>query len=126
MSKPSSPIRIDSDLYAAAAEAARLMSRSITQQVTHWARIGRELEASAEVSVGDVVRVLQGDAGYDDLRDAEQALVRVFWQERMAQLQQALRLDHKLSVRGRAYAELDDEGRVVVREPGESAETEAG
>ncbi|MCP4223016.1 MAG: hypothetical protein GY773_06715, partial [Actinomycetia bacterium] len=40
--KASTPIRIDAELYASAADAASLMSRSTAQQVAHWARVGRE------------------------------------------------------------------------------------
>ena len=115
--KTSIPIRIDAELYAAATSAAPAMSRSTTQQISHWARVGRELEASSEVSVGDVARVLSGEKHYDTLSTKEQAMVRAFWSERMAPLADSLRLDRKFAAEGRPYVELDDDGEVVRRDP---------
>jgi hypothetical protein len=43
------PTRIDEDLFAAAREAAARNSRSAAKQINHWARLGRELEASADL-----------------------------------------------------------------------------
>ncbi|MGI8947595.1 MAG: TA system antitoxin ParD family protein [Ornithinimicrobium sp.] len=40
-------------------------SRSAAQQINHWARIGRELEASGKVSQRDIEAVLAGDGSYD-------------------------------------------------------------
>lgn len=115
--KTSIPIRIDAELYAAATSAAPTMSRSTTQQISHWARVGRELEASSEVSVGDVARVLRGEKDYDTLSTEEQAVVRAFWSERMAALKDSLRLDRKFAAEGRPYVELDDDGEAVRRDP---------
>ncbi len=115
--KTSTPIRIDNELYAAAAAVARLMSRSATQQITHWARIGRELEASSEVSTERVAQVLRGASDYDALNAEEQAVVRAFWAERMSSLTDALRLDRKFAAEGRPYVELDEDGNVVRHDP---------
>ncbi len=115
--KTSTPIRIDHELYAAAAAVARLMSRSATQQIAHWARIGRELEASSEVSTERVAQVLRGASDYDELTAEEQAVVRAFWAERMSSLADALRLDRKFAAEGRPYVELDEDGNVVRHDP---------
>ncbi len=115
--KTSTPVRIDNELYAAAAAIARLMSRSAAQQIAHWARIGRELEASSEVSTERVAQVLGGASDYDALNMEEQAVVRAFWAERMSSLADALRLDRKFAAEGRMYVELDEEGNVVRHDP---------
>ncbi len=115
--KTSTPIRIDAELYAAATGAAAIMSRSTTQQIAHWARIGRELEASPEISIEHVVQVLRGAKDYDALRTEEQAVVRAYWAEKMATLAAALRLDQKFAAEGRPYVELDDSGAVVRHDP---------
>lgn len=114
---PSTPIRIDADLYAAATAVGPLMSRSAAQQVAHWARIGREVEASPEVSIHDVAQVLGGAKDYDALGAEEQAVIRTYWKERMAELIAALRLDREFAAAGRPYVELDERGRVVRRDP---------
>lgn len=115
--KTSTPVRIDAELYDEASSAASVMSRSTAQQIGHWARIGRELEASAGVSIDDVAQVLAGERSYDALGTEEQAVVRAFWAERMASLARGLRLDRDFAEEGRPYVELDDAGRVVRREP---------
>jgi hypothetical protein len=65
----SSPTRIDEDVTSAAKVAAEVFSRSTAQQVNHWARIGRELEASTSISQRDIAEVLAGRASYDALRE---------------------------------------------------------
>ncbi|MFP3939660.1 MAG: TA system antitoxin ParD family protein [Thermoanaerobaculia bacterium] len=113
--KKSTPVRIDEELYTAASQAASAMSRSTTQQLTHWARIGRELEASPDVSLEEVAAILRGRREYDAAGAREQAIVRSYWAERMAALRGALRLDREFDAEGRPYVELDEEGNVVLR-----------
>ncbi len=115
--KTSTPISIDNELYSAAAAIARLMSRSAAQQIAHWARIGRELEASSDVSTERVAQVLRGATAYDALGAEEQAVVRAFWAERMSSLAGELRLDRKYAAEGRPYVELDEDGNVVRHDP---------
>src|SRR3546814_14823795 len=54
-------------------------------QIDHWARIGRELESSANLSHRDIQAVLAGDGSYDRLQEREQAIVRATWDEQIAQ-----------------------------------------
>lgn len=115
MKTKSTPIRVDRDLYAAAHQVAPLMSRSTSQQIAHWARIGREIEASAEISVDQIAQVLRGSKSYDDLDAEEQAVVRAYWREKMEALRSSLRLDQKFAAEGRPYVELDERGEVVER-----------
>jgi hypothetical protein len=93
------------------------MSRSIGQQIAHWARIGRELEQRSDLSVQRIAEVLTGRASYDSLSAEEQALTRAHWQERMDELRTNLRFDRDFARRGRSYVELDESGSVVRREP---------
>jgi hypothetical protein len=111
-----SPARIDDELYASAKLAGEVQSRSASQQVAHWARIGRELEASASISVRAVAEALVGSRSYDDLDAEEQALVRAEWAERMSAYREGLDLIQRFGEQGRhSWVELDDDGRVVER-----------
>lgn len=112
-----SPTRIDDELYASAKIVGPLMSRSAAQQIAHWARIGRELEAAESVSHRDIEEVLSGGRDYDDLSAQEQAVVRAEWSERMDVRRQGLDLAHTFGGQGRSYVELDEHGDVAVREP---------
>lgn len=112
-----SPTRIDDELYASAKIVGPLMSRSAAQQIAHWARIGRELESGGSVSHRDIADVLAARRDYDQLTSQEQAVVRAEWAERMEARREALDLAREFSAQGRSYVELDDDGRVVRREP---------
>lgn len=110
-----SPTRIDEDLFESAKLAGAVTSRSASQQVVHWARLGRELELSGRVSARDVRDVLAGSRSYDSLTAEAQAVVRAMWAERMDELRAGLDLAAELVATGRPYAELDEAGSVVVR-----------
>lgn len=116
-----SPTRIDDDLYASAKIVGPLMSRSAAQQIAHWARIGREIEASDSVSHRVVADVLAARRDYDSLSAQEQAVVRAEWAERMDARRADLDLAREFADAGRSYAELDESGNVVRREPSSDA-----
>lgn len=112
-----SPTRIDDDLYASAKIVGPLMSRSAAQQIAHWARIGREIEAADSVSLRAVAAVLAARRNYDALTAEEQAVVRAEWAERMGVRREGLDFAQEFSDQGRSYVELDDSGHVVRHEP---------
>jgi hypothetical protein len=111
-----SPARIEDDLYASAKLAGDALSRSAAQQIAHWARIGREIQASASISHREIADVLAGRVSYDGLDPKEQAVVRAEWGERMAVYREALDLTERFVAEGRTWVELDDDGCVVERD----------
>ena len=111
------PTRIDEDVATAAKAAGELLSRSAAQQVNHWARIGRELEASKTVSQRDIAQVLGGRSAYDALNVREQAIVRAEWNERMTALREGLDLAAEFSAAGQGWVEADEGGNVVEQAP---------
>lgn len=111
------PTRVDGDLYEAAQAVGAAASRSAAQQISHWARIGRELESSARVSARDIQRVLAGEARYDNLSEPEQARVRAEWEEQFAHRIASLDLAAEFTSAGRPWTEADDDGGVVARDP---------
>lgn len=110
-----SPMRLDAELTEAAGATAGSMSRSLSQQIGHWARIGRELERSPGVTAQAVQAVLEGRGGYDQLNVQEQAIVRANWAEGIEETRKNLRLDRILAAQGREVVELDAQGEVTVR-----------
>jgi hypothetical protein len=115
------PTRIDQGLFEAAKAAGELHSRSAAQQLDHWARVGRELEASPAVTHDEIARVLAGQASYDALSDRAQAFVRASWNEQVAERIDRLDLTDQLRATGQPWVEADADGKVVVREPGSPA-----
>jgi hypothetical protein len=111
------PTRIDEDVARAAKAAGALLSRSAAQQVNHWARIGRELEASKSLSQRDIAQVLAGRSSYDALNAREQAVVRAEWSERMTALRESLDLAAEFTAAGQSWVEADSDGNVVKRTP---------
>jgi hypothetical protein len=110
------PTRIDGDLFEAAKASGAVLSRSAAQQLSHWARLGRELEASRNVSHKDIERVLAGKAPYDLLTEPEQAVVRTAWDERVEQARDALDLESEFRAVGDSWSEADADGNVVRRD----------
>lgn len=113
----SMPTRVDGELYEVARSVARTQSRSAAQQIDHWARIGRELEASPNVTNMAVQHVLTGEGSYDALSEQSQAVVRAAWEERIAAGLAGLNLAAELRDAGDAWAEGDANGDLIVRDP---------
>jgi len=109
------PTRIPADVYASAATVAALDSRTVPQQIAHWARIGREFEASPQVNHRAVAQVLAGDGSYDLLGEHEQAIVRGTWSERISSLRAGLNFEAKFKREGESFSEADADGNVVIR-----------
>lgn len=110
------PTRVDQGLFEAAKAAGALYSRSAAQQLAHWARLGRELEASPSVTQDAIARVLAGQALYDDLPDPAQALVRVEWEDRVDATLSKLDFTDGLRAAGKPWAEADEDGGLVMRD----------
>lgn len=112
----STPTRIEDELYEQAKLVGGLMSRSAAQQIAHWARVGREIEADDAVSHRAVAEVLASRRRYDQVNEKEQAIVRAEWAARMEARRETLDLTQRFAEEGRTYVELDDEGQVVERD----------
>ena len=112
-----SSLRIDDDLYDAAKVAGSSSSRSASQQIAHWALIGREMELSHRVSARDIADVLAGKARYDDLAPCKQAVVRAEWTEQIESATESLDFEREFTAEGRSYVESDLDGNVRWSEP---------
>jgi hypothetical protein len=106
------PTRIDNDLYASAKLVGGLQDRSAAQQLSHWARVGREIEA-ASVSHRAIADVLTHRRDYDSLTVREQAVVRAEWEERIAERRDSCDLTGILEAAGASYVEVDRHGNVT-------------
>lgn len=113
MARGSQPTHLPADVYDSAAAAARVTSRTVPQQIAHWARIGRELEMSPGVNHRQVARVLAGTGSYDALSEEEQAIARAEWAERTRNLRAALDYAARFAAAGESYSEIDEDGNLV-------------
>lgn len=115
---PTTPTRVDRELFESARTAGAVQGRSAAQQLDHWARLGRALEASPSITQDAITRVLTGQALYDDLPDSAQVAVRVAWDERIAAILDDLDFTDRLRAAGKPWAEADDDGNLVMRARG--------
>jgi len=118
------PTRLDADVYTDAAAVAATTSRSTAQQLSHWARLGREVEATVIASTRrrTIEAVLAGQCTYDELGGDEQAVVRTAWQERIEDLLERVDVGQQRLNAGKSYLALDEAGNVVRHHPDGSAE----
>lgn len=105
-------------------EAGRLASRTTPQQIAHWARIGRQFEASPSVSQRDIRRVLAGRGGYAALNEREQAIVRAEWDERIAEGIASLDFEAEFTAAGDTWVIGDGKGDAVIRRAAPQAPSE--
>lgn len=111
------PTRFDAALFESAQAAGVRTHRSAAQQLAHWARLGRELEAASGLSQRDIDRVLAGQLSYDDIGDREQAAVRTAWREGIDTDLTSLDLQARFEAQGRTrWSEADEQGNVTVHE----------
>jgi hypothetical protein len=114
MARTSQPTRLPADVYESAAAATLTTSRTVPQQIAHWARIGRELEMSPRVNHRVISEVLAGTGTYDDLGEHEQALVREEWADRAVSLRSRQDYAAQFAEAGESYSEVDEDGNLVV------------
>jgi len=115
--KSTTPTRFDAALFESAQAAGARTHRSAAQQLAHWARLGRELEAASGLAQRDIDRVLAGQLSYDDIGDREQAAVRTAWREGIDADLTSLDLRARFEAQGRTrWSEVDKQGNVIVHE----------
>ncbi|WP_414122922.1 TA system antitoxin ParD family protein [Corynebacterium nuruki] len=107
------PVRIDSELFAQAKKQGDRASRSAAQQIMHWAKVGRELENAPTTSQRDIDKVLSGEASYDALTDKDQAVVRASWEDGISARLAGLNFQEEFTAAGRSWSESDAEGNLV-------------
>lgn len=119
------PTRVDGDLFEAAKSSGAVNSRSAAQQIAHWARIGREFEASSNVSQRDIEAVLAGRGVYDALKEREQAIVRATWDEQIADGIAGLNFQTEFAAEGGTWVVGDEDGNAITKSAANSRNTKA-
>lgn len=67
-------VRLSEELIGEARNEAAIMSRSITSQVEHWAKLGRAIEQSPGFDYGRVQSALRAQISPDDLAAEEREI----------------------------------------------------
>lgn len=119
-STAATPTRVNKDVYAAAKAAASLTGRTVAEQLSHWAKVGSEVEAIALLELRQRRRTagdLLAGRDYDSLSSDEQALVRTAWDEETDQRLASSDITADKHAAGQPVITLDDEGNVVRHMP---------
>lgn len=119
-STAANPTRVHKDVHAAAKVAAELTGRTVAEQLSHWARIGSEVEAVTLTGLAARRRSSQellAGRDYDALTDDAQALVRTAWDEEVEERLEALDLAAERRATGWPTVLLDEQDRVVLHHP---------
>lgn len=114
------PTRVNKEVYAAAKAAAALTGRSVAEQLSHWAKVGSEVEAIALLGLRrrrHTAEDLLAGRDYDSLPADEQALVRTAWDEEMDQRLASSNLAADKHAAGQPVITLDEDGNVVRHMP---------
>lgn len=115
VSVTTSPTRVDSDVLEAAKAAGQVTSRSASQQISYWARLGKQVEESHGLNMQAIGRVLAGQQPYDSLGEFDQAAVRAAWEGKIEDALDQLNYEDEFLEAGESWAEADADGNLVIR-----------
>jgi hypothetical protein len=110
-------VKVSKELLASARRESTVWSRSMTQQIEYWARLGRALERSPSVNLSRVQAALQAQVAFDDLNGDERALVLGRLEAMVFDPQGDATLERELREAGRSYSTLDEKGVMVKVRP---------
>jgi hypothetical protein len=105
------------DLLDAAEAEGRVEHRSTAKQLEHWARFGMVFECQTSVSRRRIQRAIAGEASLRDLDDDERLVANATIDARISAAANATSFAEVLAARGVTTVVMDDEGRMVRREP---------
>lgn len=109
----STAIKINDVLAAATRSEADLMSRSMTEQVEHWARIGRAVERMPGISTRRIRAALAAETEFDALEDDERAVTLGVLESAVFNPDGDRELQRDKRDNAQPYTALDEQGRVV-------------
>ncbi len=116
-----SAVKLSDELVRAARSESRIWSRSMTQQIEHWARIGRAVERSSAVSRERVRSALAAELAFDELNAEERAVALGQLEREVLRPRGDAELAKELRDEGRPLSGVDGQGRLVAVEPGGEA-----
>ena len=111
------PTRIDTDLLEAAREEGEQESRSATQQVVHWARLGRAVSTRHTNQRRRVEAAIEGTLPHSQLTAEEREVVNAEHSVAIRELAQTMSFGARLSAEGVTTVALDDDGHLVEHHP---------
>jgi hypothetical protein len=110
-------IKINDDIANSARAESKIMSRSMTEQIEHWARIARVLEHMPGVSAKRVYSALRTEVDFDKLNTDERAAALGALESLTFNPKGDKNLQREKAGAGLPYTVLDKQGLVLEIEP---------
>jgi hypothetical protein len=107
------PSRIAADLFESATRVGKLESRSATQQLDHWARVGRSVSMHHTAARQRVEAALAGTVSLADLSPEERIVVNAELDVAIAEHAHATSYGAELAAEGITTVVLADDGALV-------------
>jgi deoxyxylulose-5-phosphate synthase len=111
------PSRIAADLFESATRVGKLESRSATQQLDHWARVGRNVSMHQTAARRRVEAALAGTVELADLSPDEQIVVNAELDVAIAEQARRTSFGSELAAEGITTVALGDDGILVAYHP---------
>ena len=111
--RPSTPTRVAGDVAASASAVAPAENRSVAEQISHWARIGMQVERAGSVANRRVLAAAAGRAGFSSLADDERTAAHALVDARIAELAATQSFGAAARTHGHSTVSLDDEGNLI-------------
>jgi hypothetical protein len=109
--------RLPVDLLDAAEAEGRAEHRSAAKQIEHWARFGMFFDRQTSASRRRIERAVAGEVALADLSDDEQVAANALIDAAISTAASETSFADRLAARGVTTIVMDDDGRMVRREP---------
>ena len=110
----STPTRVAGDIAATASAVAPAENRSVAEQISHWARIGMQVERAGSVGNRRILAAAVGRAQFSSLTDDdERTAAHALADARIAELAAAQSFGAAARADGHWAVSLDDDGNLI-------------
>jgi hypothetical protein len=109
----STPTRVASDVAANASSVAPSENRSVAEQISHWARIGMQVERAGSVANRRILAAAEGRAQFSALTDDERTAAHAVVDARIAELAASQSFGAAARSEGHATVSVDDDGTLI-------------
>lgn len=116
----STPTRVAADVAATAASVAPTESRTVTEQINYWARIGMQVERSGSLANRRMLAAAAGEAQFATLTPEERTAAHALIDARIAERAAKHRFGPDARTAGHTTVSIDDDGNLIEIAPGGS------
>jgi ParD-like antitoxin of type II bacterial toxin-antitoxin system len=109
----STPTRVAADVAATAASVAPTESRTVTEQINYWLRIGMQVERSGSVANRRVLAVAAGEAQFSTLTPDERTAAHALIDAGIAERAAKQRFGPDARTAGHTTVSIDDDGNLI-------------